>query len=245
MPIVLPDLPVQKKVTNILRRIDKKIELNRRMNETLEQIGQALFKHYFIDSPEAKTWPKGKVEDLVRVLSGFAFKGTSFDADGRFGLVTIKNVQDGAFVSACTDFLKELPPNMPDYCNLLSGDILLSLTGNVGRVCSVTGENLVLNQRVAKLEPAPQSNKAFVYFMFRRLEIKDKLISISRGTAQMNLSPVETKKLLIFIPPESVIREFGEVANGLYKNLVANNIENIDLIDLRDSLLPRLISGKL
>ena len=59
MSIELPDLETQKKIADILGTIDEKIELNRRMNETLEQMGQALFRHYFIDNPEAENWENG------------------------------------------------------------------------------------------------------------------------------------------------------------------------------------------
>lgn len=240
----LPNLETQKKIADILGTIDEKIELNRQMNETLEQMGQALFRHYSIDNPEAGKWEDGAVSDLITIYSGYAFKRTDFDPDGEYGLVTIKNVQDGNFVPECSDYLSTVPAKTPDYAFLKTSDILLSLTGNVGRVCIVHGENLLLNQRVAKLVGA-DGKQSFAYFMFRQEEFKNRLISMSRGTAQLNLSPIETKKLKMKLPPKELLSQYHEQAEPLFETITANYTEIQTLTTLRDTLLPRLISGKM
>lgn len=235
-------LDQQKKIVNILSSLDEKIELNRRMNETLEQLGQTLFRHYFVDNPEMKSWESGKVSDVVRIYSGFAFKSKDFDINGKYGLVTIKNVQDGSFVKDCTDHLSEPPPDKtPEYVHLKSGDIILSLTGNVGRVCIVVGRDYLLNQRVAKL--VSDESQAYTYFLFRSKIMKGRMVGISKGTAQKNLSPIETGKLKIKIPPTNIMSQFEEIAINLLNMIVSNNEQSQTLTSLRDSLLPKLISG--
>lgn len=244
IPIDLPPLDQQKKIANILSSLDEKIELNRRMNETLEQLGQALFRHYFVDSPEAKSWESGKVSDVVRIYSGFAFKSKDFDVDGKYGLVTIKNVQDGSFIKDCTDHLSEpLPNSTPEYVHLKSGDTILSLTGNVGRVCIVVGRDYLLNQRMAKL--VSDESQAYVYFLFRSKIMKGRMVGISKGTAQKNLSPIETGKLKIKIPPTNIMSQFEGIAIGLLNMIVSNNEQIQTLTSLRDLLLKKLISGEI
>ena len=244
LSIDLPPLDQQKKIADILSSLDEKIDLNRRMNETLEQLGQTLFRHYFVDNPEARSWESGEVSDMVRIYSGFAFKGKDFDIDGRYGLVTIKNVQDGSFIKDCTDHLSEpLPDKTPEHVHLKSGDIILSLTGNVGRVCAVVGRDYLLNQRVAKL--VSDESQAYVYFLFRSKTMKDRMVGISKGTAQKNLSPIETGKLKIKIPPTNIMSQFEESAMDLLDMIVSNNEQIQTLISLRDSLLPKLISGEI
>lgn len=238
----LPPLDRQKKIANILGSLDEKIELNRRMNETLEQLGQTLFRHYFVDNPAAKSWESGKVSDVVRIYSGFAFKSKDFDISGKYGLVTIKNVQDGSFIKDCTDRLSEPSPDKtPEYVYLKSGDIILSLTGNVGRVCIVVGRDYLLNQRVAKL--VGDESQAYTYFLFRSKIMKGRMVGISKGTAQKNLSPIETGKLKIKIPPTNIMSQFEEIAIDLLNMIVSNNEQIQTLTSLRDSLLPKLISG--
>ncbi|NCO10810.1 restriction endonuclease subunit S [Candidatus Saccharibacteria bacterium] len=244
LKVAIPVRATQDKIADVLGTIDEKIELNRKMNETLEQMGQALFRHYFIDNPQARGWEEGAVSDLINIYSGFAFKSADFNQDGEYGLVTIKNVQDGTFISACTDHLGDpLPAKTPDYAHLSSGDIILSLTGNVGRVCLVVGDKYLLNQRVAKLA-GKNGHQAYAYFLFRSTEMKEKMSGISRGTAQMNLSPIETKKLKIKTPPSHILVEFNQVAGKLVEKMVANNEEVLRLTELRDTMLPQLISGK-
>ena len=242
-PVYLPNLETQKKIADILGAIDEKIELNRQMNETLEQMGQALFRHYFTGNRESETWEDGTVSDIVKIYSGYAFKRTDFDSDGAFGLVTIKNVQDGSFLPECSDYLSVVPVKAPDYAYLQTGDVLLSLTGNVGRVCIAYGENLLLNQRVAKLAGSNGQN-SFAYFMFRQDEFKQRLISMSRGTAQLNLSPIETKNIKMKLPPVSILEKFYGEAEPLFSAITENYEQIQTLITLRDTLLPRLISGK-
>lgn len=243
MSIALPDPRTQKQVADILGTIDEKIELNRQMNETLEQMGQALFRHYFVNNPGADAWADGLVSDLLAIYSGYAFKRIDFDPEGEYGLVTIKNVQDGNFLPECSDHLSKIPSNIPDYIFLNTGDILLSLTGNVGRVCVALGEKLLLNQRVAKLVGIG-NKQSIAYFMFRQEEFKNKLISMSRGTAQLNLSPVETKGIKMKLPPQNILDQYCSQAEPLLEKLTANNVEIQTLTTLRDTLLPRLISGK-
>ncbi len=243
LAIELPDLKTQEQVADTLWTIDEKIELNRKMNETLEQMGQALFRHYFIDNPESDNWKDGVIADLVHIYSGYAFKRTDFDSDGTYGLVTIKNVQDGSFISGCSDRLSELPPKIPEYIHLKTGDALLSLTGNVGRVCIVTGEDLLLNQRVAKIVGV-DGRHSFAYFLFRQSDFKERLISMSRGTAQLNLSPVETKQIKTKLPPQDMFERFYDQAEPIFDTLTENYQQIQTLTTLRDTLLPRLINEK-
>lgn len=245
--IKLPPIIEQKQIAEILSSIDDKIRLNDQINTNLEKLGSLLFKQWFInfedDTPNE--WKSGKVSDLIRVESGFPFHSSMFDEYGDYKLVTIKNVQDGFFVPECTDSLSEIPAKVPTHCRLNNGDILLSLTGNVGRVCFVYGENYLLNQRVANLVPIDENNRAFTYFLFRQRDFQNTLIGISRGTAQQNLSPIETKSLEIPIPSQDMLDRFADVANPIFQKLVENYNEIKNLSILRDSLLPRLMNGKI
>ena len=149
--ILFPPLPEQKAIAEVLSSLDDKIDLLQKQNQTLENIAQTLFRKYFIQNKK-KDWEIGKVSQLVKILSGGAFKSSSFVENGKYRLITIKNVQDGYLDLANTDYLEKIPEKIPKYCLLSKGDMLLSLTGNVGRCCLVTTDDLLLNQRVAKLE---------------------------------------------------------------------------------------------
>jgi type I restriction enzyme S subunit len=246
----LPPLLVQERIANILSSLDDKIELNRRINDNLEQQAQALFKSWFVDfepwgGKMPDDWKEGTVSNLVDLLNGYAFKSSDFIENGKYYLITIKGVQDGRMIIEGADRLDVLPDKMPQWCLLQRGDILLSLTGNVGRCCIVDADQCLLNQRVAKIRPKNDYNKLFAYVLFRQNEMKAQMISISRGTAQMNLSPIETGNLTITIPSDEVLKDFGGRYNHIIDIILNKREESRRLAQLRDTLLPKLMSGEL
>ena len=257
--ISLPPLAEQQRIAGILGAIDDKIENNRRINDNLEQQAQALFKSWFVDFEPFKDgefvdselgmipkgWRVGKLSDIINFESGFAFKSGTFCESGDYRLITIKGVQDGRLDVNGAVYINTIPSKMPDYCLLTEGDIIMSLTGNVGRCCIVDRANLLLNQRVVKLSPTSRLNRMFVYAMFRRDEFKEKLIAMSQGTAQANLSPIETAKLHVIIPDKLSFSDFSNVGEPIFNSILTKTKENIYLENLRDSLLPRLMSGEL
>lgn len=259
-PVNIPAIDVQKKVVAILSSLDNKIRLNRRINDNLEEQAKALFKSWFVDfepfkggkfvdsklGPIPEGWSIGKVNDVVQILSGFAFKSETFVQSGPYRLITIKGVQDGYLDISGASYISKVPLKMPAYCNLEIGDILLSLTGNVGRVCIVDRPNLLLNQRVAKLQPRrDKQDLLFVYILFRQDTFKNHLLQIARGTAQLNLSPVETREISIILPPANVLLEFSKIGQYLFDKIALSNQETLRLSALRDTLLPKLMSGEL
>jgi len=191
-----------------------------------------------------KGWRVGKIKDFVNILSGFAFKSKDFVEGGKYGLVTIRNVQDGSFVKDTKDRLNTLPEKMPTYCHLMNGDVLLSLTGNVGRVCHVIGKAYLLNQRVAKLQAKEKTAFGFVYLFFRQSSVLNEMENISSGTAQQNLSPIKTAELDAVIPNLGVLNEFSSIVNPMVEKMLANEEQIQTLSKTRDALLPKLMSGQ-
>ena len=172
----VPDIETQKEIATNLSRYDSLIENYQKQIKLLEEAAQRLYKEWFVDLhfpshentkivdgvPEG--WEKKPVKTIIELQSGYAFKSSKFTEDGIYKIVTIKNVKDGAFDGENVSKIASVPEKMPKHCILEDGDILLSLTGNVGRVCIVNGKKYLLNQRVAKLKSA---YKAYTYCLFR------------------------------------------------------------------------------
>lgn len=246
-------------IASILSSLDRKIELNNKINADLEEMAQAIFKNWFVDFEPFKDgkfvdselgmipegWKVGTIGDIVEFQNGFTFSSKDFSENGEYKIITIKSVQDGCLVTEGSSKVTEYPTKMPAYCKLQSGDILLSLTGNVGRCCLVTETNLLLNQRVAKIKAKECYDNSFSYALFRLKKTKELLISISRGTAQANLSPVEASKLPMVIPSEDARKSFSMISDSIMNKIISIHIENSRISLLRDTLLPRLMSGEL
>ncbi len=239
LDIELPPIEEQRKIGGLLKAIDDKIELNNKINNNLEQQASVLVRQYC----ESLT---SSVE-LGTVLSfenGFAFQSSSYHEKGKYRIITIKNVQDGRIDAQGAACIDDIPPRMKQGCFLTIGDVLLSLTGNVGRVGIVCENDLLLNQRVAKLIPKDIRTLPLLYFYFRLPTTKISLETISKGTAQQNLSPIETLKLEIPYETKQAL-ELSNLLQPIFDTIYQKNIENIQLSEIRDSLLPKLMSGEL
>jgi type I restriction enzyme S subunit len=191
-------------------------------------------------------WEVKKISEIVDFLSGYSFKSGTYLPSGKHGIVTIKNVQDGFFVPECSDFIDVTPSNMKDHCFLEVGDVLMSLTGNVGRVCHVIGNNYLLNQRVAKLQPKIKQATQFIYYTFKNRTMLQLIENLSLGsTAQMNLSPIQLGKQNVITPDKVLLEKYETATLSLRKEILAILQKNALLKQLRDRLLTRLMSGKI
>ena len=235
----LHSLENQCKIGQILQSIDNKISLNTVINNNLEQQAQALITDYTSKIPEVTTFGT-----LLSFVNGFAFKSSDYLPKGLYKIITIKNVQDGLVDSQGAACMNDLPAKLPSDCKLNIGDVLLSLTGNVGRVGIVTENNLLLNQRVAKVKPKNNDLLPFIYFVLRLPAMKTEMENISKGTAQQNLSPIETLKLQLSFD-ESTAVDLSHTLSSMFNQIVHNMIQNRNLSEIRDALLPKLMSGEI
>lgn len=252
--VELPDLPTQRRIASILSAYDDLIENNRRQIKLLEEAAQRLYREWFVELrfpghegvkvmdgvPEG--WMKGTVDNIVKLLSGYPFKSSEYVSSGKYRLITIKNVKDGEFSPDNVDYIDQLPDKVPSHCILTEGDILLSLTGNIGRVCIVNGYNYLLNQRVAKLQTL---HPAYAYCMFRSKEMLNKMTALSNGVAQQNLSPIRAEKIRILIPSSNLLFQFKNIVEPIISQIILLNNQITFACEARDRLLPELMDGEM
>lgn len=254
MEVEIPNKSIQNNIAKILSRYDSLIENYQKQIKLLEESAQRLYKEWFIDLrfpghentkivdgvPEG--WEKKKINEFASILSGYAFKSSTFEENGYYNIVTIKNVQDGFFEGKRLNHIQELPLGMPQHCLLKTGDLLLSLTGNIGRVCMVIGKNNLLNQRVAKIE---SKYPAFVYCLFRSSNMFTAINNLGNGAAQQNVSPIRIGELEIIFANDEVISNFEKITSNIRKQILLL-YSKINLIsEARDRLLPKLMSGEI
>ena len=263
--IIYPD--DRERIVDIINKYSSFTNINRRRIQLLEEAARLLFREWFVyfrfprlrqgcggqvghekvkivdGIPEE--WKREKLNRLVSFLGGHSFKSTSYKQEGKYGIVTIKNVQQSSFIPKCTDYLDDIPDAMKKHCILTNGDILISLTGNVGRVCLVYGENYLLNQRVAKIEAKKSIPKSFIYWMFDNPIMQKRIENLSFGSAQQNLSPIKLGEQTVIIPPDPLLELFDEIVSLINIEIIQLLIQNQKLTQARDLLLPRLMSGEI
>ena len=263
--LYIPSKEYQDKISKVLTLLDKKIQINNQINQELEAMAKTLYDYWFVQfdfpdqngkpyrssggkmvyNPELKReipegWVVAKLNEVVDLISGYPFSSNDYVISGKYKLYTIKNVQDGYTVDKVDNYLDFLPSNMSHECQLRRGDLIMSLTGNVGRVGMVYEDDVLLNQRVLKLNPINKTHKSFIYSFFRSDVTKAHLENMSTGTSQKNLSPIDIGNMMIPFPSESLLSKFLDNLNMLENNLV----ENQQLTQLRDWLLPMLMNGQ-
>ena len=250
----LPSLPTQHRIATILSRYDSLIENYQKQIKLLEEAAQRLYKEWFVDLhfpghenrnivdgvPEG--WEKKPVKTIIEFQSGYAFKSSAFMEDGIYKIVTIKNVKDGAFDGENVSKIASIPEKMPKHCILEDGDILLSLTGNVGRVCIVNGKNYLLNQRVAKLKSA---YKAYTYCLFRSRDMFIEVNNLANGAAQQNVSPIRIGEMKILIPEKKWLDDFERTVSNYILGIITLQSQIRFLTEARDRLLPKLMNGEI
>ena len=219
--ISLPSLEEQRKIANILSSIDEKIEVNRRINDNLEQQAQALYKQWFVDNCN-ESWNKRKLSDFFNVITGKKDANYSTD-NGEF-----------PFFTCSQDILKAPNYSFDGAAILLAGNGDFNVKRYIGRFEAY--------QRTYVLIPFDQRYHSFLY-----LTIKYYLQEItggSRGSVIKFITKGNIADFEISIPNDDISNKL-EILDSLYANIDINTKENKNLAILRDTLLPRLMSGEL
>lgn len=231
----LPELREQKEIAKILGDLDAKIELNRRMNETLEKIGQTLFKHYFIDSPDKTDWKVSSLDQIAHFLNGLAmqkYPGSDLP------VIKIRELSNG--ITTSTDFASS---HIPEQFIVHNGDVLFSWSGTL-TVKIWTGGKGALNQHLFKV--TSNEYPAWFYYFWIKQHLKS-FIEVAKGksTTMGHIQRHHLTYAKVVIPSEKEIERMGELFEPLFNATINNSLQVNTLTELRDSLLPRLVSGKL
>jgi len=247
--LCLPPLPEQKAIAHILGTLDDKIELNRRMNETLEAMAQAIFKSWFVDITQAglpEGWRESTIGEEVRVVGG----STPSTSDPEFW--------EGG--TNCWATPKDLAPLTSPV--LLDTERRITDTG-VQQISSglLPIGTVLLSSRapigyLALAEVPVAVNQGFIAMIcdgsltnhYVRLWIKQNIEVIkgrANGTTFMEISKSNFRPLPVLVPPQSVLNDFQKQVEPLHLRVVANLRESHTLAALRDTLLPKLISGEI
>ncbi|MCA9350744.1 restriction endonuclease subunit S [Candidatus Saccharibacteria bacterium] len=244
MPILLPSIEEQRYIGQQLKLIDEKIELNRKMNETLEQMGQALFRHYFITNPAAKTWSIGTISDLGQVITGKTPSKTRGDFYGNdVPFLKVPDMHNQTIIINTADNLSTLGANSQANKYIPKWSTTVSCIATVG-VISLAGKEMQTNQQINSVIPKNENYTFFNYFVLTSK--KPTLRSMaSSGSAVPNLNKAHFENINIVIPSETLLEEFQHGIKSIFKIIETNLQEIQTLTTLRDTLLPRLISGKL
>ena len=188
-------------------------------------------------------WTCCELNKWLEIKSGFAFKSETYIPKGQFKVITIKNVQDHHLDTSSCDYVDDIPQGMKDWCRLSVNDRLISLTGNCGRLCIVTENDLLLNQRVGLLA-CDNEYIDYAYLLLSSDEYQILSTNLAKGAAQANLSPIDLCSNISVLPNMNVLRKFNTQVKPIVESYIQNEMQIAILTKQRDDLLPLLMNGQ-
>jgi type I restriction enzyme S subunit len=268
-PLPLPPLPEQRDIARILGALDDKIELNQRMNHTLEAMAQVLFKSWFVDFDPVTTKSEGRIPFGMSAEIAALFPGEFIDSeleaipmgwkigiiDEVFNLImgqsppgeTYNEIGEGiAFYQGRTDFGSRFPkPRI--YCTAPTrfanpGDTLVSVRAPVGDI-NMAIEKCCIGRGLASIRHKSGS-QSYTYYAMHFLR-DDFDVFEGEGTLFGSISSTGFRNIKIVVPPPKVIAEFERRISPLSQAIENNERQNVTLASIRDALLPRLLSGEI
>lgn len=256
--ILLPDLETQSRIASILSSLDRKIELNNKINADLEEMAQAIFKNWFVDFEPFKDgkfvdselgmipegWKVGCLGDMGAVVCGKTpSKSNSNYYGGDIPFIKIPDMHGNVFVENSEDRLTEegslsqIKKLIPPY------SLMVSCIATVGLV-SINTKPSHTNQQINTVIP---HNKSALFYLYQHIKNNEEFLkNMGRGgTTTLNVNTKSFSNIRLLIPSEIALEQFHGIVEGLFKKIEQNLHESRTLSLLRDTLLPRLMSGEL
>ena len=237
----MPSLEEQNKIVDILDSILSKIEINNMVNKNLEQQAEAIFGNEFLDIEELPLdWKKASLIDIADYLNGLAMqKYRPISGETGIPVLKIRELRQD-----CCDEKSDLcSSNIKEEYIVHDGDVIFSWSGSLlvdfwsGGICG-------LNQHLFKVT-SKKYNKWFYYSWTKHYLNRFIGVAADRATTMGHIKRDELSKAEVIIPNESEYNRIGTLMEPIYNLIISNRIENKKLASLKDTLLPRLISGEL
>ena len=248
--IKLPSLSIQKEISDLLWTIDAKIETNNKLNEKLEEMAQAIFKSWFVDFEPFKDkpfhetelgmipegWKVGSLSDIAAITMGQSPCGTSYNENGE-GIIFYQGRTEFGFRFPSIRLYTTAPSRFAEV-----GSTLMSVRAPVGDI-NMALLRCCIGRGVASIKSNCDCD-SYIYYLMKSLKKRFDIYN-GEGTVFGSVGRDTLRGLLITIPPSSVISDFEMNISKIDLRIKTNELESQRLASLRDTLLPRLMSGEL
>jgi len=264
--IEIPDIETQKEIAGILTSIDDKIELNQEMNKTLEKKTKAIFKEWFVNFnfPEfngeiidglPKGWIKETFNNQLDVIRGLSYKGSGLsDKENGIPMYNLNSVYEGGGFKY--EGIKYYNGEYKERHTAIPRDIIVAnteqghkylLIGFPAVVPNYFGNRAIFSHHIYRVRPQTHSylTPHFLYYLMLQQEVREQIIGCTNGTT-VNMLKIDGLQMPEFImPSENIILQFSNLVEPIWQRQENNIVENESLIQIRDTLLPKLMNGKI
>ena len=232
------DLPTQEKIAHVLSSLDDKIELNNKINQNLEQQADLLFNDLFLEDKDCI-----KLSEVISTTSGGtpSRKNLNFYTNGSFCWIKSKEL-NGTFITETEEKINQLAIEKSSAKLLPPYSVLLAMYGATVGEYAIISKQMTCNQAICAIIPNEKYPYTYIYEYIKLS--KEKIKTLAIGSAQQNISQVLIKDLLVH-KNINKIKEYHFKTRYLFELIKNNQIENEKLKQLRDTLLPKLMSGEI
>ena len=248
--VKVPDLFTQQEIAGILSSLDAKIETNNKLNEKLEEMAQAIFKSWFVDFEPFKDkpfhetelgmipegWEVGSLSDIATITMGQSPCGTSYNENGE-GIIFYQGRTEFGFRFPSIRLYTTAPSRFAEV-----GSTLMSVRAPVGDI-NMALLRCCIGRGVASIKSNCDCD-SYIYYLMKSLKKRFDIYN-GEGTVFGSVGRDTLRGMLITIPPSSVISDFEMNISKIDSRIKTNELESQRLASLRDTLLPRLMSGEL
>ncbi|OXB90288.1 hypothetical protein B9L21_05860 [Geobacillus uzenensis] len=237
LSILLPPINVQRKICDILHSINYKITLNKRINSTLEEMAMTLYKHWFVENGDLE---RVSIEEFGSIIGGGTPKTTVAEYwDGNIPWISVKDLNSAVIIET-EKKITEAGLNNSSTKLLPSFSTVLSARGTIGNI-SIIGKEMTMNQSCYAVK-AKDELDCFVFLTLK--SSINTLISQSHGSVFNTITKDTLKSLELPFNKDFAIK-FEKKVKPMFLQILSNTLENKELQDIRDYLLPRLLSGEI
>ena len=241
------DKEVQKNIASILGTLDDKIEENERINNNLEQQAMALFKSWFIDyepfdGQVPSTWKYGVLGDFVEIKRGGSPRPIqNFLSDSGLHWLKISDATgiSSPFISEIKEYIIE--EGLKKTVFLKAGSLVLSNSATPGLPKILDIDTCIHDGWL--YFPSSKFSNEYLYLYFKH--IRDNLVALGNGSVFTNLKTDILKNYPTNLPTDEVLNEFDKIMKPIFSMILSTTRESKRLTEIRDTLLPRLMSGEL
>jgi type I restriction enzyme S subunit len=242
--ISFPPLPEQERIAEVLLSLDDKIDLLQRNNKTLEQLAETLFRQWLSKLQDRES---ATIGDYVKVQNGYAFKSNDFKDSGNNGVLKITNISFEHVDIQNTQFIDDkVVYGLSEKFLAKPKSFLIAMTGaEIGKIGIIgkTNKKLYINQRVGMLIDIEEDSSLLGYLFLKSAEGQDHIITTCTGSAQENISSVGIESMIVPKITKEEVLDICRNINPLFEKIIYN-LEQIQQLELlRDTLLPKLMSG--
>ena len=241
----LPDMATQRYIAGILSELDDKIEINNKINDNLEQQAQALFQELFIENADPE-WSEGTISDLGTVVGGSTPSKSKPEYYTEHGIAWITpkdlSVNKSKFITHGENDITELGLKNSSASIMPEGTVLFSSRAPIGYIAIAAGE-VTTNQGFKSVIPRPAIGTPFVYYFLKNA--LPTIEGMASGSTFKEVSGSTMKIVPAFIPDDETLARFTEFCSPIFEQQQMLERQNQSLAALRDSLLPKLMSGEI